>query len=149
MTAAIEIIARAVILVDGHVLLARQTNAARTFLPGGHIEFGEPADAALRRELAEELGMTVTGTRFLGAVEHAWDEAGTKSHEINLIFSVEVRGLSSRRVPASRESHLEFLWQPLSDLAAKRLEPSVFAGLLPQWIARQSGAGWGSTMGDG
>lgn len=144
----IEIIARAVILVDGKVLLARKKGAQHTFLPGGHVEFGEAAGAALRRELSEELGAPIGGARFLGAVEHAWETAGIKSHEINLVFGVKTSGLSSLQAPASREGHLEFMWQPLNDLAAGRLEPSALVAVLPQWLARGSGAGWASTMDD-
>jgi mutator protein MutT len=48
---------------DGKVLLCHR-GAARWYpntwdLPGGHVETGEMAAAALRRELAEELGITV------------------------------------------------------------------------------------------
>jgi 8-oxo-dGTP pyrophosphatase MutT (NUDIX family) len=51
-----EIIARAVIRRDGYVLLARALSEPWWFLPGGHVEPGEPIQLALIREIAEELG---------------------------------------------------------------------------------------------
>jgi 8-oxo-dGTP diphosphatase len=53
----IELISRAFILRGGKVLVAHKKGASNTFLPGGHVEFGEPSDFALRRELKEEMGI--------------------------------------------------------------------------------------------
>lgn len=44
-----EVIARAVIRKDGQILLAQQRNKSWSFLPGGHVEPGEPVETALRR----------------------------------------------------------------------------------------------------
>ena len=82
-----EIIARAVIIRDGRLLAARQRSKSWHFLPGGHIETGEPA---LTRELLEELGASVTVTGFVGVVEHAYTEDGVRHHEFNVVFTATI-----------------------------------------------------------
>ena len=61
------------ILRDGAVLAARRTSppeaAGRWELPGGKVEPGESPEAALVREIAEELGVRIEVTGWLaGAV---------------------------------------------------------------------------------
>jgi 8-oxo-dGTP pyrophosphatase MutT (NUDIX family) len=146
VTRPIELIARAVIVVDGRVLLARQKGGTRTFLPGGHIEFGEAATSALSRELREEMGFPVLVGRFLGSVEHAWDDDAGRHHEVNLVFAAGASWLSASRAPVPKEPHLEFVWQALGDLGAANLLPAVFRVLIPQWIAGKPAMPWGSTM---
>ena len=47
--AGIETIARGVCIVDGKILLCRAKGGKSTYLPGGHIEFGETGREALVR----------------------------------------------------------------------------------------------------
>lgn len=144
----IELIARAVILDGEQILLARKTGAPFTFLPGGHIEYGEPARVALARELKEELGTTLRVKEIFGVIEHGWKNDGKLNHEVNIIFYVEPGNLTVRRTPASRELNIGFLWHPVNELEKSGLEPYILRRLIPMVLKEPSGAVWGSTMGD-
>lgn len=105
-------IVRAVLLCDGQMLVAR-LKGAHSFLPGGGVEVGEGARAALRRELREELGLRdCTVARFLGVLEDCFEDEGTLHHGINHVFEVQAAGLTPQRAPAAIEAHLEFYWIP-------------------------------------
>lgn len=88
----IRVIAVAVVVRDGYVLgeLYPATTERPAFLraPGGGVEPGESADAAVRRELAEELGASVAGTELLGVIENIFDNEGQPGHEIAYVFAV-------------------------------------------------------------
>jgi 8-oxo-dGTP pyrophosphatase MutT (NUDIX family) len=59
-------VAGAILDAQGRVLLVRQSYAAGWRLPGGAIGLGEAPEAALRRELHEELGLTGGCVRLFG-----------------------------------------------------------------------------------
>ena len=63
--------ASAYVWKDGQVLLIQRAKppAGLWSLPGGHVEFGETALAAARRELMEESGITADLTEFVGLYE--------------------------------------------------------------------------------
>ncbi|NTF99060.1 NUDIX domain-containing protein [Agrobacterium rhizogenes] len=64
-------IALCALVQSGTVLLARRGSKRKVYpnrwsLPGGHIEDGEDAETAMRRELIEEMGVTAERWQFIG-----------------------------------------------------------------------------------
>lgn len=55
-------------------------------LLGGSVEFGETAEEALHREIAEEVGTTLNLVRLLGVVENRFTFAAQPGHEIVFVF---------------------------------------------------------------
>ena len=123
--AGIETIARGVCVKDGKVLLCRAKGGHSTYLPGGHIEFGETGRQALVREVREELGVASETGAFLGAVENAFQQHGKPHAEINLVYELKIDAAAV----ASQEDWIEFVWCDLSQLDAANLLPEAFRAL--------------------
>src|SRR5262245_32926871 len=59
----------------------------RFFRPlGGAVEFGESAEAAVRREIQEELGRDIENVVQLGVIENRFQYQGKPWHEIVFVF---------------------------------------------------------------
>ena len=119
----IETIARGVCVVDGKILLCKAKGGKTTYLPGGHIEFGETGRQALVREIKEELGLDSSTGAFLGVVENSFLQHGAPHSEINLVYELS----EPPETPTSAEDWIEFEWRPLSDLGD--LLPKAFRKL--------------------
>ena len=87
----IETIARGVCVIDGKVLLCYPKDRSYSYLPGGHIEFGETGREALVREMKEETGLDATAGDLLGVVESSFVQNGEKHCVINLIYEMGIR----------------------------------------------------------
>ncbi len=59
-------------------------------LPGGHIDAGETAENAIKREIREELGVSTKNLKFLGYSDEILPEI--KTYSIVLIYSAKTRG---------------------------------------------------------
>lgn len=123
--AGIETISRGVFILDGKILLCRAKGGKTTYLPGGHIEFGETGRAALIREMREETGLGAVTHRFLGVVENSFLQHGKPHAEINLVYSMTLETTEPEKIAAA-ESWIEFIWWPLENLSAANLLPSAF-----------------------
>ncbi|MCK6080715.1 tetratricopeptide repeat protein [Microbacterium sp. EYE_5] len=124
----IRVIAVAVLVRDGHVLAEEYpaTAARGAFLraPGGGVQPGETVDAAVRRELAEELGATVTEATLLGVLENIFDNEGRPGHEIVHVFGVrspELEALPVRSRLSVLDGDTSVGWYPLDRIDAVRL----------------------------
>lgn len=95
----IRAISVAVVVKDGYVLAEEYAGRAGRppFLraPGGGIEFGETAAAAMRRELHEELAADVDELRLLAVSENIFDAGGKLGHEIAHVFAVRSTELAA------------------------------------------------------
>lgn len=124
----IRVIAVAVLIRDGLVLAEEYpaTPHRPAFLraPGGGVELGETADAAIRREIAEELGATVSEARLLGVIENIFDNEGRVGHEIAYAFAVRSAELEAL-APGDRLPVLDgdttVGWYSLEDVSEESL----------------------------
>lgn len=126
--AGIETIARGVCIVGDRLLVCRAKGSETSYLPGGHIEFGETGRQALVREMKEETGRDVSLARFLGVVENSFMQHGKPHAEINLVYEMSLADGGGEAV-SSREDWIEFEWVPLSGLERARLLPAAFNAL--------------------
>jgi len=122
----VETIARGVAIADGKILLCRAKRGKSTYLPGGHIEFGETGREALVREVKEELGVDSTAGKFLGVVENSFLQHGKPHAEINLVYELRVERVEGVEKVESQEDWIEFEWCPLEELMNANLLPAAF-----------------------
>lgn len=142
----IETIARALFVDQGHVLLTRKIGRDYTFLPGGHVEFGEQAKTAIARELHEEFRGKAEIGPFVGTIEHSFTRKSKFHHEYNLLFLSKLLNYNYPQVPQSRESNLEFLWQPIAKLERANLLPAPLVALIPVYHKYFQNSLWISIM---
>ncbi len=86
---------------------------------GGGIEFGESAEAALRREFREEFGCHLERVELLGVIENIFEYEATPGHEIVHVFTVDSAALLD--VPLDAELRVldegsAVRWVPVEDL---------------------------------
>ena len=120
----IETIARGVCILGGKVLLCLPKDRSYSYLPGGHIEFGETGREALVREMKEETGLDATAGELLGVVESSFVQKGERHCEINLIYEMSlVSRLTSSSPVAAQESWICFDWVDCGKIDDAKLLP--------------------------
>ena len=120
--------AAAVIIRHREVLLCTVDGLGHWFLPGGRIRFGEPAQLALSRELAEELGHQFPAGRLALVVENIYRDRSLQ-HEVGFYYRLAwPPGLADSDLDGGTEPSHRFRWTAISELNSVRFEP---AGLVP------------------
>ena len=117
-------VSRAIIIQKNHLLVCHARGDQNCYLPGGHIEIGEKAECALKREIKEEICCEIANLSFFGVIENKWVNDNQEEFELNLIFKVSLVNLSYPDIPTSNEPHLTFSWLNLSKLESSKLEPN-------------------------
>ena len=132
----IETIARGVCVKDGKVLLCLPKDRSYSYLPGGHIEFGETGREALVREMKEETGVDATAGELLGVVESSFVQKGERHCEINLIYEMKIReqGTGNREQVKSCEDWICFDWVDCDKLDSANLLPNEMVGFLASHV---------------
>lgn len=96
---------------EGRLLLIEQSRGEDRYwlLPGGGVHFGESLSDALRREVAEELGLRVAVGRLLAIVESISPEPAYRKHVIHMVFEVSASPEADITPQESTILHADFL----------------------------------------
>ena len=128
----VEVVGAIIRDAEGRLLTVRKRGTERFMLPGGKREAGEDDLTALRRELAEELGVALQSATLLGRFEAAAaNEAGAvvRSHA----YLSTVRG--ELAIQAEIE---ELLWLDPAAAPPVPVAPLLTAHILPALAADQT-----------
>lgn len=126
----IDILVRGLIIHNGKILVCKKKNKRYYFLPGGHVEFGESAIKALKRELKEELDLLFKKYYFVGGSEHRFIEEKKVFQEINLVFRVFPKKLKTK----SKENHLQFFLLDKKQFSKEKILPKILKRGILNWL---------------
>lgn len=100
---------------DGRVLLLRRANdpgKGMLGMPGGFVDHGETAEIALKREVLEEIGLTVKSFEYLTSQPNAYVYRGVTLPVLDLFYVVEVE---DHRVELVDGEATAWMWTELTD----------------------------------
>lgn len=82
----------AILVFEGH-----DSHKDETFYRplGGTIEFGEPSEQTVRRELYEEVGLELNDVRYLATIENIFTYRGEIGHEIVMLYETRLAETSA------------------------------------------------------
>ena len=108
------------VYVGPALLLVKTSYLVGWHLPGGGVRRGETPEMAARRELAEEIGLTVSALLPAGVAYGAWDGRRTRLHffELHLLelpkLQLDNREIIAARLTSPSELHGMALTRPLA-----------------------------------
>jgi ADP-ribose pyrophosphatase YjhB (NUDIX family) len=125
----------AIVIRDGYVLLTRNLSEDYWFTPGGRVEIGESAHAAIDREIKEEVGVAGRIDRLLWSSENFFRMGEISHHEIALYFLVTLPAdahsdLSAKFHCEESGTRFEFAWHRVDALGGIRLVPGFLIDAL-------------------
>jgi NAD+ diphosphatase len=103
----------AALITDTHgrlLITRRARNPAQGTLdlPGGFVDAHETAEAALEREIREELNLEISRLRYLFSAPNIYDYAEVRYHTLDMAFACSVLDLSMLR-PSDEVAEILFL----------------------------------------
>ncbi|CAG9610923.1 hypothetical protein BACCIP111899_00095 [Bacillus rhizoplanae] len=101
-------------------------------LPGGSIEFGESAAAAIEREFVEEYDLQVTAEHFAAVNEHIFEADNQKYHHCTLLYWCTVK--EGERAVRWHKEHSDIMlkWEEISKLKATPIYPEGVMKIIEQ-----------------
>ena len=109
--------------------------AGRYVVPGGHVELGETLEAALRREVTEETGLTIHDIRFVCMQEFIYDPAFWQPRHF-IFFDYACR--SDETGVRLNDEAQEYVWTPVDEALRLPVEPYTEQAIRT-YLAQQTG----------
>ena len=142
MSGSVRISAKAVVVVDGRILLLKHRDADGNWysLPGGGQRHGETLPEAIERECLEETGLRVRMGRLLLvrdyiAANHEFAAENGEAHQVELMFECDlVEGAAPRLGAEPDDMQTGAEWHELADLRVMRMYPKTVALILADGV---------------
>ena len=119
--------------VHNEVLLCRSHKWDNKYvIPGGHVEYGEKLENALKREILEETGLNIHSIKLIGIKECFYNNTHYKDR--HFLFMDYTCMTDTVEVTLNNEAE-EYIWSKLSDLHTYELggfTESLFNKLVDQ-----------------
>ncbi len=122
----------AIIIHNGNVLMVRNDRAPYFYTVGGRVKYDETCDDAIRREVGEELGVTLEIEKPVFLHESFFDEMTTKEHfhEVSLYYLMKkpdnIDEIVCRSVEEKGRKE-ELVWLPIDRYGQFEAYPIFFA----------------------
>jgi ADP-ribose pyrophosphatase YjhB (NUDIX family) len=87
-------------------------------LPGGFVDHGETAEAALRREVFEEIGLSVKSLEYLTSEANAYVYRGIRLPVLDMFYIVDLQEGQIELVDGEATS---WIWTELSDAVLEEM----------------------------
>jgi 8-oxo-dGTP diphosphatase len=122
------------VYVGPDLLLVRSSYRLGWHLPGGGLRRGETPEAAARRELAEEIGLSASALLPMGSTCTIWDGRRDRVHffELRLVESPKLQLDNREVIEAQLISPLELQRMALTGLVAAYLAHRQSRGYHPE-----------------
>ena len=122
--------ATALIVEDGKLLVVEDEDGFYTI--GGALQVNEATEAAVVREVKEELGVASRAGQLAFIVENRFKQARIHYHNIEFHYLVDLL----EDVPLTMQEDTKSLpcrWLALDDLSTVDLKPAFLKTALPEW----------------
>ncbi|MCM3171895.1 NUDIX domain-containing protein [Paenibacillus sp. MER 99-2] len=115
--------AKALIIQDGRMLALKHKNEQDVYytLPGGTQNAGEALTDAVKREVAEEIGVHVEPLSLEFINEGVYGEA---LHRVDFFFLCEYKGMVEHSNLHNEEAQEGYEWLEIQDIMGQPLNPS-------------------------
>lgn len=130
----IRIAAAVIVDAAGSILLVRKRGTTAWMQPGGKLEPGELPDAALARELVEELGLVVDPAGF----EHWGRFTADAANEADHTVDCDIYAVSIAQAPVAAAEIDELRWVSLDETQLE-IAPLALEHVLPRLRAGTEG----------
>lgn len=116
---------------NGKYLIVKINHNKFYCLPGGHIEFGEDTETAVKREMKEELGYEVEVKKLISINQNFFYENDIPFHELGFYYLVVAKNTENivendyvrEELDKGKIQHLDFKWVSLEQIKKMQFKP--------------------------